>query len=210
MSASFLKLAGPELWHITPAENLPSIRTLGLLRPVKMAELAEVDPRELRLRQDAVKLNLDGPRARLPNQQALLAGKGLDFLDPGMTLEQWAVVLEKRIFLWPAGQGRTFKDSLGVPAATIRLKSETLLRMYGPNMDLSPIVSGMARLNPARRGEWMYVPASDAEKFPKNRQRLGIVKGEDTVAEVSLRTDLTAASLSWALAAPLPTGPDPD
>ena len=210
MSTSFLKLAGAELWHITPAENLPSIRTLGLLRPISMAALAEVNPRELRLRADSVKLNLDGPRARLPNQQALLAGQGIDFLDPGMTLDQWAQVLEKRIFLWPAGQGKTFKESLGVPAATIRLKSETLLRMYGPNMDLSPIVSGMARLNPARRGEWMYVPASDAEKFPKNRQRLGIVKGDDTVAEVSLRTDLSSASLSWALAAPLPTGPDPD
>jgi hypothetical protein len=210
MSAGFLKLAGPELWHITPAENLASIRLLGLLRPVKMAELAEVNPRELRLRQDAVKLNLDGPRARLPNQAALLAGQGMDFLDPGVTMDQWAQVLEKRIFLWPAGQGKSFRESLGVPAATIRLKSETLLRMYGANMDLSPIVSGMARLNPARRGEWMYIPASDAEKFPKNRQRLGIVKGEDTVAEVSLRTDLSAASLSWALAAPLPTGPDPD
>lgn len=210
MSADFLKLAGSELWHITPVENLPSIRTLGLLRPVKMAELAEVPLSEIRLRVDPVKLNLDGPRARLPAQTSLLAGKGLDFLDEGVTLDQWAQVLEKRIFLWPAGQGKTFKESLGVPAATIRLKSETLLRMYGPNMDLSPIVSGMARLNPAKRGEWMYVPASEAHRFPKNRQKLGIVKGDDTVAEVSLRTDLTAASLSWALAAPLPTGPDPD
>jgi hypothetical protein len=210
VSTSFLKLAGPELWHITPVDNLPSIQKLGLLRPIKMAELAEVDPKELRLRADPVKLNLDGPRARLPAQTALLAGQGLDFLDPGVTMDQWARVLEQRVFLWPAGQGKTFKESLGVPAATIRLKSETLLRMYGPNMDLSPIVSGNARLNPARRGEWMYVPASDAEKFPKNRQRLGIVKGDDTVAEVCLRTDLTAASLSWALAAPLPTGPDPD
>ena len=210
MSTSFLKLAGSELWHITPAENLPSIRTLGLLRPISMAALAEVSPRELRLRADPMKLNLDGPRARLPSQQALLAGQGLEFLDPGVTLDQWAQVLEGRIFLWPAGQAKAFKESLGVPAATIRLKSETLLRMYGPSMDLSPIVSGNARLNPARRGEWMYVPAPDAEKFPKNRQKLGIVKGDDTVAEVCLRTDLTAASLSWALAAPLPTGPDPD
>jgi hypothetical protein len=210
VSNAFLKLAGPELWHITPAENLPSIRQLGLLRPVSMVALAEVDVREIRLRPEPVKLNLDGPRARLPGQQALLAGKGLDFLDPGVTMEQWAAVLEQRIFLWPAGQAKTFKESLGVPAATIRLKSETLLRMYGPHMDLSPIVSGNARLNPARRGEWMYVPATEAERFARNRQGLGVVKGEDTVAEVCLRTDLAAASLSWALAAPLPTGPDPD
>ena len=207
--ADFLRLAGPELWHITPAENLPAIRTLGLLRPTSMAKLAEVDPKTLRLRAEPVRLNMDGPRARLHAQHMLLAVTEKDFLEKGVTLADWAMVLEQRIFLWPAGQGQAFRESLGMPAATIRLKTETLFRLYGPFIDLAPISSGNVPASGDKRGDWMFVPAAQAHKFPTNRKDLGKSKKEDVVAEVSLRTDLSPASLSWALAAPLPNGPDP-
>ncbi|MFN3971009.1 MAG: DUF7002 family protein [Gemmobacter sp.] len=208
--AAFLQLVGPELRHITRADNLPGIRALGILRPAKLGEIAEVSPAVFRLRPASHEVRLDGMlRARLTSQAQLLAGQGQDFLDDGLTLADWSDRLDARVFFWPEGRGEGFRASLGVPTATIRISSEKLYGLHGPRIDLSPLHTGKATGQPARRGDWAFVPAADSEIFPGIRKARGLVQGADRVVEVSLRADLTAASLSFVLAAPLPTGPDP-
>lgn len=207
---AFLRLVGPELRHVTRVDNLPAIRAMGLLRPVTMADVAEVPPESLRMRPASREVRLDSSlKARLTTQAPLLAGQGQDFLDDGLKLSDWAARLDSRVFLWPEGRGEAFRASLGVPTATIRISAEKLYGLHGPRIDLSPINTGNATRKPARRGDWIFVPATEAESFPGLRKARGLVQGADKVVEVSLRADLSAASLSFVLAAPLPTQADP-
>jgi hypothetical protein len=211
---AFLRLVGPELRHVTRLDNMPAIRAMGLLRPVTMADVAEVPPESLRLRPSMQEVRLDSSlKARLTTQAPLLAGQGQDFLDGGLKLSDWAARLDSRVFLWPEGRGEAFRASLGVPTVTIRISAEKLYGLHGPRIDLSPINTGNATRKPAKRGDWIFVPATEADRFPGARQSRGLVQGPDRVVEVSLRADLSAASLSFVLAAPLPTqadtAPDP-
>jgi hypothetical protein len=200
-----LALIGPEITHVTPAANLPTIRLHGLLRAQTLAALAEEEPSAIRLRPAPRDLRLGpGLRARLTTQAPLLAGAGAAFLDAGLTLDAWAARLDGRVFFWPAGRGESFAESHGAPVATIRVRTEALWRLHGPRLWLSPINTGNAARRPAPRGDWIWVPAAEAARFPEMRRARGLVRGADRVAEVSLTADLSPAALAMVLAAPLP------
>jgi hypothetical protein len=203
--AAFLALTGPVLRHFTPRFNLPGIRRHGILRPVKLCELAEEEPSVLRLRADPVTLRIDRERARISDQRALLAAEGRDFLD-GHTLASWGAQLDRRVFLWPGNEpdGEAAGGSPPEGMVAIAVDAARLYRAFAAEIDLAPINTASALIRPALRGDWIYVPATEAERFPTARMARGLVKAPDRVVEVSLRGDLTLPRLSLVLAAPMP------
>lgn len=198
---AFLALTGPVLWHLTPRFNLPGILRHGILRAAKLCEMAEEDPAVLRLREAPVTLRLERERARISDQRALLAAEGRDFLD-GHTLASWGAQLDRRVFLWPGAEVEGAVPEGDV--VRIAVDAARLYRAFAAEIDLAPINTASALIRPSARGDWVYVPATAAERFPTARMERGLVKTQDRVVEVSLRGDLTLPRLSLVLAAPLP------
>lgn len=194
----FAALVGEELLHVTPAGNLAAIGALGLLRPLSLARRAGLDPEVLVLRDRTVTLDLPEGVARLNHQLPLRAGRRQAFLD-GATLEDWSRQLDGRVFLWPARARMAFAGSVAArePVATLRLDARGLFRAMAAAIDLAPINTGSALRRPARRGAWIYVPATAPMAELRERRRLrGLVRSPDGVAEVSLRADIPAPLLA--------------
>lgn len=203
--AAFLALTGPVLWHVTPRVNLAGILRYGILRPVRLCEIADEDPAVLRLRSDPMVLRLERERARLSDRKALMSADPAAFLD-GHTLESWGAQMDRRLFLWPGNErGEDGDPSADGDAVAIGVDAARLYRAFGHEIDLAPINTGAVLIKPALRGDWIYVPATEAGRFPQMRVKRGLVKRPDRVVEVSLRGDLTLPRLSLVLAQPLPT-----
>lgn len=191
----FVRLVGERLVHVTLASNLPGIEANGLLRPETLARRTGVEPDSLALRRERAVLVAGGFTATLNHQLPLLAGRNTDFLD-WHTLLSWAKRLDRRVFLWPGHARTAFEGSLGADTAQIALDARAMFRAFGPLIDLAPINTGSATRRPARRGDWIYVPATEAARFPDNRRSLGHATANDTVAEVSLRADIPPEALT--------------
>jgi hypothetical protein len=189
----FAGLVGETLTHVTLAENMPGVRALGLMRPMMLARLAKRKPGDLLLRDERLQLDLGKHTARLNSQFALRFGiaSAATFLD-GHTIESWSEQLDGRIYFWPQAGGEAFGESHGEHrTSTLVLDSRRFFERLGPAIDLAPVNTGSARRKPARRGDWIYVPATRAsEDFRLNRVRMGLKKTPDTVTEVSLRADI--------------------
>lgn len=193
----FVRLVGPTLVHITPASNLAGIQTDGLLPAATLAARAGVPADDILLRADRRLLRSPAGTAQLNHQRPLRMGlnKAADFLD-GHTPQSWAAQLDRRIFLWPARKGAAFAASLAQQTAVLTLDARRLFDALAGYIDLSPINSGNAQRRPARRGDWLYVPAlSNVEAFRENRRARGLVRTRDSVTEVSLTAPLPAAIL---------------
>ena len=196
----FIRLVGPSLFHVTLASNLSGITARGLLRPAEGARQAGFPPETVALRREPETIvAAEGPMT-LNHQRPLLAGRDQagDFLSSG-TLKAWAMQLDERVFFWPRQMRKAYMDSLGdrAPLAVLELDAGGLFDIYADHLDLAPINSGAALRRPARRGPWIYVPAhATVEAFRTNRMTRGLVKSRDTVAEVSLRCDISGPQLS--------------
>lgn len=186
---AFVKLVGDRLRHVTPASNLPSIVTNGLLRTVTMAARAGHAPHTLALRRDDTPIADGLFSATLNHQKPLIAGRSADFLD-GYTLASWAKQLDQRLFFLPSHANNAFRNSFTVETAEIELDARAMFRAFGPLIDLAPINTGSATRRPTRRGDWIYVPARLCTRFADNRRALGHASRRDRVVEVSLRADI--------------------
>jgi len=189
---AFVKLVGPQLLHVTPHANAASIAARGLLSAADLARDAGVNPDDLVLRKERRVLANDAGTVQLNHQLPLLSGQNsaVDFLD-GHTLESWAAQLDGRIFFWPTRKGNAFAGSIKEETARYTLDSAAFFEAFAPRISLSPINSGNATRRPAKRGNWLYVPATaPVRTFRENRSRRGLIKGRDTVAEVSLSCPL--------------------
>jgi hypothetical protein len=182
-AGAFARAVGGRLIHVTAAANLPRIRAEGLRPAAALAAAAGLDPAAIALRAAPHAL----PGALLNHQRPLLMGRGKPFLDPPLTLADWAVLLDGRVFLWPARGGAAFAASLADrDAAILTLDPARLFAAIGGRLWLSPINSGDASRRPARRGPWLWVPAGDLAGFAANRMRRGLAARPDRVAEVSV------------------------
>lgn len=199
--AEFTALVGPQLLHITAAANAAGIAVTGLQSAAELAAQAG-GPAQIALRTDRHVLTGPFGTATLNHQRPLLAGRrrAAAFLD-GHTLASWAQVLDRRIFFWPAKRGAAFARSLGGACHVLRLDAARLFARFAAFLDLSPLNSGNAARRAAVRGDWLFVPATAPRAaFTQNRRRRGLVRGADTVTEVSLRCSLPAADLRAVLA----------
>ncbi|MEM9968558.1 MAG: hypothetical protein AAF755_10700 [Pseudomonadota bacterium] len=184
----FVDLVGERLTHVTPARNRAGIAARGLMSAASLAQASGVAPGRIILRSDRRALSLPEGEAVLTHQRPLLQGAATAqrFLD-AHTLESWAAQLDQRIFLWPKRKGRAFEKSFGQAVHVLSLCAGALFDACADHVFLSPINSGNATRRPARRGDWLYVPATaPVSAFKDNRRRRGLTRQRDTVAEVSL------------------------
>ena len=196
----FIRLVGPSLFHVTLESNLAGIMARGLLRPAEGARQAGFAPADVALRREPETIvAAEGPMT-LNHQRPLLAGEAAarDFLSSG-SLKDWAMQLDERVFFWPRRMRQRYMDSLGDgrPLAVKEVDAGRLFDIYADHLDLSPINSGAALRHPAKRGPWLYVPATaTVEAFRTNRMKRDLVRSRDSVAEVSLRCDIPGPQLS--------------
>lgn len=196
----FIKLVGPSLFHVTLESNLAGIMARGLLRPAEAARQAGFGPADVALRRDPETIVADAGPMTLNHQRPLLTGEGQAkaFLSSG-SLKDWAMQLDERVFFWPRQMRQSYMDSLGdrMPLAVLEIDAGGLFDIHADHLDLSPINSGAALRKPAKRGPWIYVPATaTVDKFRTNRIKRDLVKSRDSVAEVSLRCDISGPQLS--------------
>lgn len=196
----FIRLVGPLVYHVTPQTNLQGITGRGLIRPAEAARQAGFDPADIALRTDPETIVSDAGPMTLNHQKPLLAGqhRASDFLTAG-TLLDWALQLDERIFFWPRKMRRSYIETLQarVPVAVLELDAGGLFDIYADHLDLAPFNSGAAVRKPAMRGHWLYVPATKTpQAFRTNRMKRDLVKTRDSVAEVSLRVDISGPQLS--------------
>ncbi|MFZ3580974.1 DUF7002 family protein [Loktanella sp. DJP18] len=196
----FIRLVGPSLFHVTLVSNLAGITARGLLRPAEAARQAGFAPVDVALRKEPETIVAHAGPMTLNHQRPLLAGRdqAKDFLSSG-SLKDWAMQLDERIFFWPRAMRQTYLDSLGerAPLHVLEIDAGGLFDIYADHLDLAPINSGAALRRPARRGPWLYVPATaTVAAFRTNRIKRDLVKSRDSVAEVSLRCDISSPQLS--------------
>ncbi len=182
-ASAFARAVGGRLIHVTAAANLPRIRAEGLRPAADLAARAGIDPAAIRLRARPLAL----PGALLNHQRPLLMGRAKAFLDPPLTLADWAGLLDARVFLWPDGRGTAFAAALADrEAIVLTVAPKALFAALPGALWLSPVNSGDASRRPARRGPWLWVPADDLRGFATNRMRRGLATRPDRVAEVSV------------------------
>ena len=190
----FSNLVGGTLRHLTLKTNLPGIRQNGLLRASTLKGAAkEVSPPPCP-RSEPCTFEFGGLPVTLNHQKPLLAGRisEADFLD-GHCLESWAIDLDHRLFFWPGGRGADFSSSLTDRGTVIALECDAtaFFDLHAASLDLAPINTGSAIRSASKRGDWIYVPVTASiDEFRENRRARGLVKGRDSVVEVSLRCDI--------------------
>ncbi|MEM6941058.1 MAG: hypothetical protein AAF943_07095 [Pseudomonadota bacterium] len=197
---AFSSLVGGALFHITATGNAEGIARHGLRPAAVSARAVGVNPAAIALRADRRVITGSSGQTVLNHQRPLRMGARAHFLD-GHTLVSWARQLDERVFFWPAGRGKNFAASMPKDVVTYRLDAGRFYAVLCDQIDLSPINSGNAARRPARRGDWLYVPArAGVEAFRENRRQRGLKKGRDAVAEVSVRAAIPAAQLEPLLA----------
>ena len=90
-------------------------------------------------------------------------------------MESWSKQLDGRIFFWAKENGLTFEGSHGELSVTkLELDARRFFMELAPHIDLAPINTGSAKRKPARRFDWIYVPATkSADDFRRNRNAPG-------------------------------------
>lgn len=195
----FIRLVGPSMFNVTLTSNLSGIDARDLLRPAEAARQAGFATADVALRETAETIMARHGPMTLSHEQPLLAdaSQAGDFLSSG-SLHDWALQLEERVFFWSRQMRASYAKALGDMAdlKVLALDAGALFDGYADHLDLAPINSGAALRRPARRGPWLYVPATDSvNRFRTNRVTRELVKTPDRVAEVSLRCDIPGADL---------------
>lgn len=203
MTHPFVKAVGERLAHVTASENLPSIRTHGLLPAETLAHHAGLNPSALALRNERMRIG----RATLNHQKPILHGiKAAHRVLDGHTPHSWAQQLDQRIFLWPERKGQAFAKSIArdLDITILWLDTAKLADALADHIDLSPINSGNFTQGGAhaQRGDWIYVPlTSGLATFRHNRSKRGLKRTPDSVTEISLRCPIAPSLLGTLLMA---------
>lgn len=195
-----LSRIGPKITHCTAAQNVPYIQAHGLHSAAHLARLANIDPQSLLLRNERPLLDQGKFKARLNDQKPLLAGaKSAATTLNGHTLKSWAAQLDERIFFWPGHADDAFAKSVDntVQLKTLVLETAGFLDLLGDHLYICPINSGAFVRKPAKRGNWIYVPArSGWQAYRQNRTEKGLIKSFDTkIKELSLTCSISSEQM---------------
>jgi hypothetical protein len=189
----FVRAVGERLLHVTARSNMPGIHRHGLMPPAELARLCGVDPESLLLRRDRLQLTLpDGTTAKLNHQLPIVHGlAAANRIVDGHDAASWARQLDHRVFLWPEKRGISFAASVArdTDAASLWIDSGALFDAMVGDIWLAPINSGnfLQGGAQARRGDWLYCAAKEGiDASRRNRVKRGLMKGMDTIREVSV------------------------
>ncbi|MBA2678485.1 MAG: DUF4433 domain-containing protein [Ktedonobacteraceae bacterium] len=149
------------IYHLTHADNLPSIQRHGLLSAQALLDLAGADKEEQqRINQHQRPTSLALPNGTLLNDQKPMPSSALERCLHGMTPAQWYTLLNSKVFFWFDIErlNRLRKVLLTTPQIVLIVDTQRLLARYSDSVSLSPINTGNARRQPALRGLSTFVP----------------------------------------------------
>ncbi len=195
MTADELAKMHPILFHVTDANNWPSIQKHGLLSTKCLLDLFEIPP-DLSLELSTKKRFKSIPITHPIHGTAMLTDniplndKCLsERLDDGLTLEDWYLMLNSRVFLFAnmreMNKLRTAASNRSKVKMVLEFDTLKLAKVYGERMELSPINSGTA--NPRsvpRRGLATFSPLQKYSKNEWQRLRKEHKKARDYIQEV--------------------------
>lgn len=149
------------VYHLAEASNWPSIQRDGLLcasRLLAAVGLAVGDRERLERAQR-------GAHTELPNQvqirdQLPMPAAALEKCLHGMRPTDWYAMINARVFFWldPDRLNRQRAACEPRPQVVIAVDATALVEAYAPHAAVTPINTGNARRNPARRGAATFVP----------------------------------------------------
>ncbi len=151
----------PILYHLTQVENWSSIERYGLLSTQALLYLAKMEGVE----RERVGQQHRPERVMLPNGVLISDQKPMPpaALAPSLhnlAPEQWYMLLNSKVFFWlDTGRlSRLRRVYRAQPQILLSIDTERLLAHYAEKVALTPINTGNARRQPARRGVHTFVP----------------------------------------------------
>ena len=191
----------PRLYHVTTPGAWASIARLGLLPPVALLDLFEVEParrHELIAARRPAEVRVEHPahgtailNDNLPLREPALAG----CLDDGLTAQDWLRLLNARVFFWADTDGLArllgARTNRGRAREVLTFDTLGLARAHAARVELSPINSGSTIRRPARRGLATFTPLL-AMGYARWRRQRG---GRDRILEVVVRGGVCDISL---------------
>ncbi len=149
------------LYHLTQVENWSSIEQHGLLSTRALLDLAGLSDEERKY----VGHQHRARRMVLPNgvvisDQKPMPPTALARCLQGATPEQWYALLNSKVFFWPDVERlhRLRRVYKALSQVVMVIDTERLLIRYSERIALTPINTGNARRQPAKRGLFTFVP----------------------------------------------------
>ncbi len=149
------------LYHLTQVENWPSIERHGLLSTQALLDLAGLQG----VARDCVGHQHRAERVQLPNgvvisDQKPMPPTALARCLHDMTPEEWYTLLNSKVFFWLDTErlSRLRRVYRAQPQILMSIDTQKLLAHHAERVALTPINTGNARRQPARRGVCTFVP----------------------------------------------------
>lgn len=167
-------------YHLTDADNWPSIERFGLLSTrelLALAGLPEEECERLGRRHRPAKAML-APGITITDQRPMPSAALRRCLAEGASPESWYALLNSRVFFWfdPNSLDRQRRAG-GAPSQVVMVMDVgKLLAKYANRISLAPINTGAAMRKPARRGPSTFVPYASwvASGWETEAQALGM------------------------------------
>lgn len=156
-------MPGPVVYHLTEAENWPSIQQHGLLSTRTLLDRIGMPG----CSRAAIEREHRPHRTILPTglvirDQKPMPPAALERCLVRLTVSQWYELLNSKVFFWfdPERLNRQRRACSRFPQVVLSIDADRLLRRYAAQTALTPINTGNARRNPAPRGAATFVPYS--------------------------------------------------
>ncbi len=148
-------------YHMAEVANWPAIRRHGLHSAIALLDLAGVTGEERERLERCQRLT----SAVLPSgaqirDQRPMPPEALARCLIGMSPSEWYALINAHVFFWldPARLNRQRAACNSRPQVALTVDAEALAEAYAEHMALTPINTGNARRQPAKRGAATFVP----------------------------------------------------
>lgn len=187
MDPGWLSADFPRLFHVAEAGAWTSIRQLGLLSTSALLDLYEIEGEQrTRLERQHRPRGVPLTHPRLPpvvlrDQKPLNVKHLADCLDDGTAVEEWLVLLNRKVFFWSS------EDRLIRLRAhdVLLVDTRPLVERYAAMITLTQINSGATGRARAKRGRRTFVPLALYPDDPGARRRIAEVAVEYAVPDVA-------------------------
>lgn len=148
------------IYHLAEATNWPFIERHGLLSTRALLDLFNIYGQQVCIEQCHRPERMVLPNGIVLRDQKPMPPEALKRCLVGMTPAQWYTLLNSKVFFWLDVErlNRIRRVYNQLPQIVLVIESKKLLRQYAERTTLTPINTGNARRQPARRGRQTFVP----------------------------------------------------